>query len=254
MGDETGPWRLVRQLQEWAVDTTWVDWLELAGSLGRGAGDEESDVDAGIGVTDVESYEALRDQALDAARGFAPVAEVLVQPLGHADHLVVQYVDGRQLSLVVLPAAFRTGLPPGAVALLDRRGALADVRRPGSADASPEQLREWAFLGWWGLGDVAKHARRGRVWRAITSLNEVRDHAWRLHAARLGVDYPVFGAVSVENADLPAPQGIAGTLPTSDAAGAVLTAAQAMARVLTPLTQDLGVDGLRAIMLQRLDT
>jgi hypothetical protein len=51
MSVDTGPWRLVRRLQSWAADTPWVEWLELSGSLGRGAGDELSDVDAGIGVT-----------------------------------------------------------------------------------------------------------------------------------------------------------------------------------------------------------
>lgn len=45
-----GPSELVAQLADWAQDTAWVDWLELAGSLGRGAGDHWSDVDAGIGV------------------------------------------------------------------------------------------------------------------------------------------------------------------------------------------------------------
>lgn len=252
MVDDTGPWRLAHQLNQWAEATPWVEWLELSGSLGRGAGDELSDVDAGIGVSELEPLEVLRNRALTAVRQFAAVADDLVQPLGPGDHLVVQYADGRQLSLVVFPASFRQGLPPGATALVDRTGALAEPRRPGSADATPDQLREWAFLAWWGLADVGKHARRGRVWRAITSLNEVRDLAWRLHAAELGVDYPLFGAVSVENADLPAPQAISATLPASDRPADILAAARATGEVLAPLTAHHRVDGVRAVALDRL--
>ena len=253
MDKQTGPWRLVRRLEAWAAATPWVDWLELAGSLGRGAGDERSDVDAGIGVSAGQPLESLAQQALQAVRGFAAVTDELVQPWGDGNvHLVVQYTDGRQLSLVVLPTTYREGLPPGATALLDRTGALSQPRRPGAADASPEQQREWAFLAWWGLADVVKHAERGRPWRAITSLNEVRDLAWRLHAAELGVEYPIFGAVSVENADLPAPQGISATLPLSAEIVGILTAARAMARVLDPLTAELGIRGLRDVTLGRL--
>jgi hypothetical protein len=252
MEAETGPWRLVRQLHDWATAIPWVAWLELAGSLGRGAGDEQSDIDAGLGVSDAEPREVLRDRTLAAVREFASVADDHVQPWGDGDHLMVQYADGRQLSLVVLPACYRTGLPPGATALLDRHGALSQTRRPASADATQEQLREWAFLSWWGLADVVKHAERGNVWRAITSLNEVRDLVWRLHAAALGVDYPLFGAVSVENADLPAPQGISATLPASDTAQDIVAAASATALVLTPLTARHDVAGLRAVAMRRL--
>ncbi len=44
------PWDLVDRLHRWAEAQPWIDWLELGGSLGRGAGDAWSDLDAGIGV------------------------------------------------------------------------------------------------------------------------------------------------------------------------------------------------------------
>ncbi|WP_133116426.1 hypothetical protein [Amycolatopsis antarctica] len=137
---EGTPWELVEALTEWAHGQSWCEWLELGGSLGRGAGDELSDVDAGIGVTTGEPYASARAAALTAAVGFAPVADTLVQHLGStespADHLVV------------LPAEARTGLPPEARALLDRAGRLATPWYPASASATGDQRREWAFLAW----------------------------------------------------------------------------------------------------------
>lgn len=252
------PWTIVEALAGWAAATDWCDWLELAGSLGRGAGDDWSDVDAGIGV-DVSgsSYAERRDSALAAARAFADVADTLVQHLGSddrpADHLVLQYRDGRQLSLVVAPADRRTGLPPESRALLDRSGRLAQPHLPPSARATDEQLREWAFLAWWGLSDVAKHARRGRVWRALESLAETRSNVWRLYAAESDVLYPTFGAVSVENADIPAPKGMDRTLAAADSSS-IIAAAHALAAVLQPLAAKHDVAGVRSEAHRRLQS
>src|SRR5690606_16830592 len=165
-------------------------------------------------------------------------------------HCVAAYADGRQLSLVVLPAEVRTGLPPQSRALLDRSGRLA---RPLPAErwaADAATRREWAFLAWIGIGDAARHAVRGRVWRALRSLTEARDHAWRLWAAEAGVPYPAFGAVGVENADLPAPPGLAATHPADLRAGSLLAAAGALADVLTGLEPRL--DALEASIRGRL--
>lgn len=254
MQPATGPWRLVQQLTSWAEATSWCEWLELAGSLGRDAGDEMSDVDAGLGVADSSPYEELRDATLAAVLDFSPVADSIIQPYGdRIDHLIVQYDDGRQLSLVVSPAARRKGLPPGSRSLFDRSGVLQQPWQPDSLAASPAQQREWAFLAWWGLGDVAKHAGRGLVWRAIRSLSEVRDLVWQLHAASVGVDYPGFGAVSVENAGLAAPAGLEASLPATAAPTDILRAAVALADLLDPLGAPFAVAGLRSIVLGRLN-
>lgn len=244
MTHESGPWRLVRQLREWAAATSWVRYLELGGSLGRGAGDEMSDVDAGIGIT--LEPDSARAHTLAAVTGFAPVAATFVQRLGDRDHVMAQYRDGRQLSLVLDTSPDRGGLPPGSKALLDRTGELASPGTPGALKASVHDLREWAFVAWWGLADVAKHAKRGSAWRAVEALHEVRTMAWRLHAAALDLDYPIFGAVTVVNAKRPAPDGLDRTLPgTPDDA---LTAAVALAEILDHLTdrEDADIAGIRA--------
>jgi hypothetical protein len=254
--DAPDPWTIVDSLTRWASETEWCDWLELAGSLGRGAGDEWSDVDAGLGVDlDGATYLDRRDAVLDAAREFADVGDTLIQRLGSearpADHLVVQYRDGRQLGVVVFAADHRPGLPPEACALLDRSGRLAKPYLPPVTKATDEQRREWAFLGWWGLSDVAKHARRGNVWRALESLAETRTHAWRLYAADVGVVYPIFGAVSVENAGIPAPEGMSRTLAVADTSS-IMDAAREMAEVLEPLAAGLDVSGVRSEAYRRL--
>lgn len=246
---EPDPGQIVGRLRDWAGATRWCQWLELAGSLGRGGGDHRSDVDAGIGVDRDYPFDRARAEALAAARTFSAVADSLIQPLGTdrapADHLVIQYADGRQLSLLISPAHLRPGLPPGAQAIFDRTGQLAKPWQPESFTASPATRREWGFLAWWALGDVTKHAQRGSLWRALTSLDEARSLTWKLHAARLAVDYPIFGPVSVENAGLPTPAGMEHSLPAAPDRTSILAAATALSAVLGTLTDDLHVEGIR---------
>lgn len=230
---EPGPRDLVADLTRWAHGCPWVDWLELAGSLGRGAGDDLSDVDAGLGVAEGEPFDERRDQALAAVTGFAPVAGSLVQRWrADAVHLVVVYRDGRQLSLVVAPASMREGLPPQARGLLDRSGRLAADLPPHTWAPDDETAAEWAFLAWIAVGDAARHAHRAHPWRALRSVTEARDLLWQLWAARHGLTFPMFGAVTVENAGVEPPPGLERTHPASLAAADLLEAAHALGLVL----------------------
>jgi hypothetical protein len=230
-----------------------VDWLEVGGSLGRDAGDEWSDIDAGIGV--VEDGVPIADRvaaARAAARGFAPVADSIVQDLGGRPHLIVVFEDGRQLSLVVTPGTTRDGLPPQSKALLDRSDRLATAL-PGSRWApTTEQLREWSFEAWICVGDATRHAVRGHPWRALRSLTEARDFAWQLWAASERVTYPQFGAVSVENAGLSGPTGMERTLPGTLAAPHVLKSARELSDILSTLTAAHGVDGVERVVRARI--
>jgi hypothetical protein len=244
---------LLNQLTEWAFVTRWVDWLEVGGSLGRGAADELSDIDTGIGV--VEDGISISDrvaEALAAAREFSPVADSIVQDLDGRAHLIVVFEDGRQLSLVVVAASVRTGLPPQSLAVLDRTDRLATML-PGSRwEPSAETARDWSFDAWIGLGDAARHALRGHPWRALRSLTEARDLAWQLWAAREGVTYPGFGAVSVENAGLAGPAGMAPTHPASLAPVALFDAVDALATILEGLTEAHDVGGVARVVLARI--
>ncbi|MCD0444986.1 hypothetical protein LO763_15320 [Glycomyces sp. A-F 0318] len=234
---ETGPWALVAALNAWALDTDWVDWVEIGGSLGRGAGDELSDVDAGIGVRGLADRPGRVDEALDAARGLAPLAAALVQQWdGGAAHLLCAYRDGRQLSLVVLDEAVRTGLPPQAIAAVDKSGRLARALDRDRWDPDEAAVREWAFLAWIAIGDAARHRLRDHPWRALASLTEARDRLWRLHAHALGLVYPEFGAVTVENAEAEPPQGIERTHPRDLSPGELRRALAATGGLLAPYT------------------
>jgi hypothetical protein len=137
---------LLDQLVGWAGSVEWIDWLEVGGSLGRGAGDELSDIDAGIGFVDDGVPIAERvAAALRSAGDFAPVADSIVQDLDGRAHLIVVYADGRQLSLVVVPASVREGLPPQSLALLDRSGRLSRAIPAEHWAPDPATLRDWAF-------------------------------------------------------------------------------------------------------------
>ena len=245
---------LLDQLVAWASATEWVDWLEVGGSLGRGAGDELSDIDAGIGVA--EDGRPISDrvaEALSVARNFAPVADSIVEDLDGRAHLIVVFADGRQLSLVVNPESVRTGLPPESLARVDRSGRLTSALPASRWEPSVETSREWAFEAWIGVGDAARHAIRGHHWRALRSLTEARDLAWQLWAAREGVAFPGFGLVSVENAGLAGPVGIDSTHPAALAAAPILSAVQSLAAILVNLTAGHDVDGVAHVVTSRIE-
>jgi hypothetical protein len=246
--------QLLYELTAWASSSEWVDWLEVGGSLGQGAGDEWSDIDAGIGVVNdgVPISDRIAD-VLGATQSFAPVADSIVQDLNGRAHLIVVFEDGRQLSLVVVPASVRTGLPPQSLALLDRTGRLATPLQTSGWDPLPETARDWSFEAWIGLGDAARHAVRGHSWRALRSLTEARDLVWQLWAAKHGVAFPVFGAVSVENAGLPGPAGIEATHPRALTASSLLDSVDALASIVADLTAPYDVDGVARVVRTRIE-
>ncbi|MVA76558.1 hypothetical protein GC722_11050 [Auraticoccus sp. F435] len=237
----SGPGELLDLLTAWVARTPWVDWLELGGSLGRGAGDEHSDVDAGVGVTGEDRLDAVAA----AVGSFAPVAAVLREPFGSGStHLLTVYRDGRQLSLVVMAAEARTGLPPQSLALLDRSGRLSTSLDPARWEPDADRLREWTFLACVGAADALKHARRGSVWRAVRCLEEARGLYLQLVAAQQQVVFAGFGVVSLENAGRPVPAGLAATLVDAPRPAAVADAVAALVALLQPFVTEHGLDGL----------
>jgi len=243
--DAGGPRALVAELESWATATSWVIWLELSGSLGRGAGDRYSDVDAGIGVSEVGHLDSIEAAVSD----FGAVAARVREPFGAGmTHLITVYRDGRQLSLVVMPEDGRRGLPPEAMALVDKAGHLREKLDRNRWDPDDTEMRRWTFMSCLGAADALKHAARGRMWRAIRSLSEARDLYLQLIAAREGVVFPQFGAVSLENANRPIPLTIAQTLPTSLSPGAVASSVRALVRHLEPFVDAYGLTGLASAL------
>jgi len=243
-----GPTELAERLAQWATATDWVEWLELGGSLGRGAGDALSDIDAGVGLT-IEDVAGKLDAVQAALTDFGPVADVLRQPFGpDTTHLIVVYRHGPQLSLVVSPASSQPGLPPEARALVDKAGRLTTPIDRSRWDPASDTRREWTFLACIAAGDALKHAGRGRFWRAIGSLTEARDHYLKLLAADEGVVFPQFGAVSLENAGRRLPEQLAATLVSAPDASTIGAAVRALTQLLKPYVAEHDLDQLvRAI-------
>lgn len=239
-------------------------WLELACSIAAGRGDEWSDLDVGLGAAAGEDGERPIADAEALARSLGPIRDLLVHPLpGRPLHrrLAAELESGVQLDLVVFPAAERPGLPPGSVALVDKDGTLATAWRPDAiGPPAPEQLREWAFLGWWALSDAAKYLTRGSQFEAADRIAEARRLALQLHAAAQGIDYPAFGLTSILDAPEPAvPMWLEETYSVAEP-GPLRAAAVATARLLRDATTALGLHlgleldvPLRAAVLQRLE-
>ena len=216
---------LVGELTSWAEATPWVSWLELSGSLGRGAGDEHSDVDAGIGVDEPGHLDDVRA----AMQSFGSAAASVSEPFGtDATHVITVYRDGRQLSPVVMSASARTGIPPQAVALVDKTDRLKSRLDRERWDPDDEEKRRWTFVACLSAADALKHSARGNNWRAVRSLTEARDLYLQLIAVQEGVIFPQFGAVSLENAGRPIPSTLARTLPVDLNRRAIASAAQAL--------------------------
>lgn len=250
--------RLVRAVED---DARWR-WLELGCSVARGLGDEWSDLDLGVGAAGGDDLPVAGAEAL--VRSLGPVVDLLVHAVParpYSRRIAAELESGVQLDLVVLPAGDRPGLPPGSVGLVDKDGTLVPEWRPDAAGPPPPgELREWAFLGWWALSDVAKHLARGSPFEAAERLSEARRFALQLHAAAQQLDYPAFGLTSILDQPRPAlPMWLEETYAVAEP-GPLRHAAAAAVRLLrdaaTAVEIRLGVElevPLQAAVRARLD-
>jgi hypothetical protein len=225
--------------------------LVVGCSLGRGAADALSDIDAALGI-DAEPGEAgaalVRSAEADlvaALPGMGQVVDVLRHRYGPADRFIrrvfAQFADGAQLDLTVFSDdEIRGGISarPDFV-FLYRAAARPDDSagpRPAAAYAvTSEQVREWAFLGWCALIDADKYLRRGSLWEAHSRLHDARMRIWALWAAATGALYPWHGLTQVlDNDPGDLPPGIESTVAGLDAAdlrSAALASAALLAEV-----------------------
>jgi len=241
---------------------TWPQVMSLlvGCSLGRGAADALSDIDAALGV-DAPRGEAgagrIRTTESMVAAAL-PQMGALVDVLRHRTgpdsqyirRIFAQFADGTQLDLAVVAATEietrrRAGGAPDFVSLYQAlpgsrepddeatAGGRAPHSEPPAAYAvTGEQVREWAFHGWCMLIDADKYLRRGSLWEAHSRLHEARRYIWVLWAAANGALYPWHGLSQVLDHD-PGnlPPGIESTVAGLDAP-ALRNAARASAKVL----------------------
>lgn len=239
---------LVDRCERWP----WVTSLLVGCSLGRGAADSLSDIDAALGVG-AECGEAGdgRVRAAEAAVAAAlPELGDLVDVLRHqtaspGQRIFAQYANGTQLDLAVVAQAEidirrRDGGAPDFVALYQAPatpGAMAGAAQPPAAYAvTADQVREWAFLGWVALIDADKYLRRGSLWEAHNRLHQARHRIWALWAAAQGAMYPRHGLSQVLDHD-PGnlPPGVESTVAGLDAAD-LRRAARASTEVLATVS------------------
>ena len=253
---------LVDRCEAWPLARS----LVVGCSLGRGAADALSDIDAALGVdaergpAGAERVRTAEAMAVAALPDLGALVDVLRHQTGAADpwvrRIFAQFADGTQLDLAVTAEAGiqtrrRGGGAPDFVTLYQSSTSpdypVPDTRaRPAAPSPAParvgeppaayavtgDQVREWAFLGWCALIDADKYLRRGSLWEAHNRLHEARHHIWALWAAANGAMYPWHGLSQVLDHDPEnLPPGIESTVAGLDAAD-LSRAARASAEVL----------------------
>jgi hypothetical protein len=249
---------LVDRCAAWPLVTS----LLVGCSLGRGAADALSDIDAALGVgaergeAGAERVRTVAAMVVAALPDLGDLVDVLRHQTGAAGQFVqrifAQYADGTQLDLAVVAEAEiemrrRSGGAPDFIPLYqvsappDSRaqaiGGQPDGEPPAAYAVTSDQVREWAFLGWCALIDADKYLRRGSLWEAHDRLHDARHHIWALWAAAHGALYPWHGLSQVLDHD-PGnlPPGIESTVAGLDAAG-LRRAARASTEVLATASE-----------------
>jgi hypothetical protein len=241
---------LVDRCEAWP----WVTSLLVGCSLGRGAADALSDIDAALGVG-ADRGEAGAERVRTAAAAVAAAVPDLGdlvdllrhQTAGPGHRIFAQFADGTQLDLAVvtqedIEIRRRGGGAPDFVPLYQAPAARAAMepdsgtQPPAAYAVTGDQVREWAFLGWCALIDADKYLRRGSLWEAHGRLHEARHRIWALWAAAQGAMYPWHGLSQVLDHDQRnLPPGVESTVAGLDAAD-LRRAARASAGVLATVS------------------
>jgi hypothetical protein len=174
-------------------------WLVIGCSLGRAEADRLSDLDLAVGIADGADFEAACADVRRAVDGLGDLVESfqhrLPEVAGPHARIFAQFADRCQVDLVVLPDSVDAGSIPNVVVLHDPDGRVTIADKP--ATVPPEQVREWAFLGWCAVADLGKYLRRGSLWEARGKLEEARAELWKLQAAAGRVAQPQYGLTSI---------------------------------------------------------
>ena len=247
-----GQRRALTDLLDLCVSVPQVCSLSVGCSLGRGAADQLSDIDAAIGVDtargeagadDVRAVEQALADRLDNGRLVDALREESSSGAFFIRRLFAQLDDGVQLDLAVIAEAEvrRGDAAPDFVTLYRSAAGDSGAPMPSAYDVTGEQVRTWAFLGWRSLLDADKYLRRGSTWEAHQRLEQARQHIWALWAAALGTSYPWHGLSQVLDHDPSAlPEGIEHTVAGLDPANlraAVLAAASVLDAVSSAAAQ-----------------
>ena len=195
--------------------------LVVGCSIGRGAADELSDVDAMYAVVDTAWNDALRDSA-GVVRRVGDVIDMHQQIIDPANrelppyqHTFAQYASGVQLDLVVALARERQAPRPDWIVLYDPDGRIVGDAK--STAATEEHVRQWMHIALVHLSACAKYLTRGSLWEANAQLDAARAELWRLWAVAERIADPQYGLTAVLDApDAPMPENIEATVAGLD--------------------------------------
>jgi hypothetical protein len=239
--------------------------LVVGCSIGRGAADELSDVDAMYAVVDTAWNDALQESA-GVVRRIGDVIDMHQQIIDPADrelppyqHTFAQYASGVQLDLVVALARERQAPRPDWIVLYDPDGRI--VGEAKSSAATEEHVRQWMHIALVHLSACAKYLTRGSLWEANAQLDAARAELWRLWAVAERIADPQYGLTAVLDApDAPMPENIEATVAGLDRQ-ALRSAAMSCAEILvwtwpraisTVSTADLAMPPLAEWVLRQL--
>jgi len=215
-GELTAQQRIMTRLLDLCVAEPAARIFLVGCSIGRGAADELSDVDCYIGTVPgtTGQVNAIVHAALPE---MGDLVDALDHRYGQYTRTVAQFSGCVQLDLVIAPAI--RGRKADEVIVYDPDGRMAGTRVADADIVTPQHVREWAFLGWEALANLAKYVRRGSLWEALARLDAARDRIWALWAAARGALYPAFGLTQVLDRDPgDLPDGIEATVAGLDAA------------------------------------
>jgi len=195
--------------------------LVVGCSIGRGAADELSDVDAMYAVVGTAWNDALRESA-GVVRRIGDVIDMHQQIIDPANrelppyqHTFAQYASGVQLDLVVALARERQAPRPDWIVLYDPDGRIVGEAR--SMAATEENVRQWMHVALVHLSACAKYLTRGSLWEANAQLDAARAELWRLWAVAERIADPQYGLTAVLDApDAPMPENIEDTVAALD--------------------------------------
>lgn len=238
--------QLLQALLSWVESDERCRYLLVGCSLGRGVGDELSDIDARIGIVE-QDWPYSIGYIMKEVRQLGMVVDQQDQPYPDSEgrlqhHIITVYEDNLQLSLVVTPASWVKRLRYDAVVLYDPEDLLPDSIDHTIGVATPVQAREWAFLAWLNLTDAAKYLKRGSLWEALERLHKARTHTWQLWAVAQKLDFALYGVTQVLDDQVDLPKGLQKTV-TSLNSGAIHEACVTLIDIL----DDVMVQASRAI-------
>jgi predicted nucleotidyltransferase len=190
-------------------------------SIGRGAADALSDIDALIAVRPKDWDAACADSRSWVESWGTPIdLWQAVLPDGAPDdkkyqHTYAQWTNGVELDLVVSRLRDDWKRRGDWAVLYDPDGLVPSDVTPYTH--SPNDVRQWGYAALIRLSALAKYVTRGALWEAHLCLENARADIWRISALADGVPDAQYGVTAVfDDPRRPVPDAMARTVAGLD--------------------------------------